>query len=330
MTKQMRHRPGDRGFTLIEVLVVVGIIGILMAVGYPSILNTLAVRNLENTTRQIQSYLQQTKLRAVDTKIVHRVRFYLADGGYWVYEMERFQADGTWARVEGPPRKTISRGTTSRSPCRRPDRTTSPSSPRSGPWPTSPSTRTPSSSRAPSCSRGARWTSGSSACSWADRSNMTSERAPEMNTPKHERGFSLMEALVGIFLVGVAVIGLAQIFLVAITNNLRADRIANATFLAQQQIDWLRGFTLDELTAYAGTTLEARDEIMDLNVDGKSDYRRVTRLHRGPGHLPGPGPRLFGRERQRRRHGRADRGHGPIPAPGHDVDAHHAMKEQEP
>ena len=109
MTKHMRHRPGVRGFTLIEVLVVVGIIGILMAVGYPSILNTMAVRNLENTTRQIQSYLQQTKLRAVDTKIVHRVRFYLADGGYWVYEMERLQVDGTWARVEGPPRKTISR-----------------------------------------------------------------------------------------------------------------------------------------------------------------------------------------------------------------------------
>jgi prepilin-type N-terminal cleavage/methylation domain-containing protein len=97
-----------------------------------------------------------------------------------------------------------------------------------------------------------------------------------MNTHKHERGFSLMEVLVGIFLVGVAVIGLAQVFLVAVTNNLRADRIANATFLAQQQIDWLRGFTLDELTAYAGTTLEARDEIMDLNVDGKNDYRRVT------------------------------------------------------
>ena len=97
-----------------------------------------------------------------------------------------------------------------------------------------------------------------------------------MNTPQRERGFSLMEALVGIFLVGVAVIGLAQVFLVAVSNNLRADRIATATFLAQQQIDWLRGFTLDELTAYSGTTLEARDEIMDLNVDGKSDYRRVT------------------------------------------------------
>jgi prepilin-type N-terminal cleavage/methylation domain-containing protein len=108
MIKRMRHRPGAPGFTLIEVLVVVGIIGILLAVGYPSILNTMAVRNLENTTRQIQTYLQQTKLRAVDTKIVHRVRFYRADAGFWVYEMERLQVDGTWARVEGPPRKTIS------------------------------------------------------------------------------------------------------------------------------------------------------------------------------------------------------------------------------
>jgi prepilin-type N-terminal cleavage/methylation domain-containing protein len=96
-----------RGFTLIEILVVIGIMGILMAVSYPSIMNTLAVRNLDNATRQVQTYLQQTKLRAVDTKIIHRVRFYQADGGYWVYEMERLQVDGTWVRVEGSPRKSI-------------------------------------------------------------------------------------------------------------------------------------------------------------------------------------------------------------------------------
>jgi prepilin-type N-terminal cleavage/methylation domain-containing protein len=97
-----------------------------------------------------------------------------------------------------------------------------------------------------------------------------------MNQTKRQRGFSLIEVLVGLFLVGVAVLGLAQLFLIAVTNNLRADRIANATFLAQQQIDWLRGFTLDELTAYAGTSLESRDEIIDLNLDGTNDFRRVT------------------------------------------------------
>ena len=93
-----------------------------------------------------------------------------------------------------------------------------------------------------------------------------------MNKQKHHRGFSLIEVMVGLFLVAVAVLGLAQLFLVAVANNLKADRVANATFLAQQQIDWLRGFTFDELNAYAPTT----DEIIDLNRDGTNDYRRIT------------------------------------------------------
>ncbi|HPW17971.1 MAG TPA: type II secretion system protein [Candidatus Aminicenantes bacterium] len=115
MTNRPHRRPDRGGFTLIEVLVVLGIIGILMAVAYPSILNTMAVRNLENQTRQVQTYLQQTKLRAVDAKFNHRVRFYQADGGAWVYEMERMQANlatrpptVSWVRVPGPPRKAIS------------------------------------------------------------------------------------------------------------------------------------------------------------------------------------------------------------------------------
>jgi prepilin-type N-terminal cleavage/methylation domain-containing protein len=97
-----------------------------------------------------------------------------------------------------------------------------------------------------------------------------------MRTTKSKAGFSLIEVLVGIFLLAVAVLGLAQLFLAAVANNLKGDRVANATFLAQQQIDWLRGFTLDELTAFSGTTLESRDEILDLNVDGVNDFRRVT------------------------------------------------------
>lgn len=97
-----------------------------------------------------------------------------------------------------------------------------------------------------------------------------------MNKKKHARGFSLIEVLVGLFLVAVAVLGLAELFLAAVANNLKADRVANATFLAQQQIDWLRGFTSDELTAYAGTAIESRDEVLDLNVDGTNDYRRIT------------------------------------------------------
>ncbi|MBE3112678.1 MAG: prepilin-type N-terminal cleavage/methylation domain-containing protein [Acidobacteria bacterium] len=107
MKKQFRHRSASRGFTLMEVLVVVGIMGILMVVSYPSILNTLATRDLENTTRQIQTYLQQTKLQAVSTRIVHRVRFFRVDDSFWAYDMERLQVDGTWIKAGNAPRKTI-------------------------------------------------------------------------------------------------------------------------------------------------------------------------------------------------------------------------------
>ena len=97
-----------------------------------------------------------------------------------------------------------------------------------------------------------------------------------MKIQKHTRGFSLIEVLISIFLVAVAVLGLAQLFLVAVANNLKADRVANATFLAQQQIDWLRGFTRDELDVYTSTSLESRDEIIDVNGDNVNDFRRIT------------------------------------------------------
>jgi prepilin-type N-terminal cleavage/methylation domain-containing protein len=108
MKKLIRHHSASPGFTLIEVLIVIGIMGILMLVSYPSILNTMAARNLENTTRQVQTFLQMAKLQAVDTKIVHRVRFFQPVGTYWAYDMERLQADGTWVKALGNvPRKTI-------------------------------------------------------------------------------------------------------------------------------------------------------------------------------------------------------------------------------
>jgi prepilin-type N-terminal cleavage/methylation domain-containing protein len=102
-------RHARRGFTLIEVLVVLGIMGIFLVVSYPSIMNTMAVRNLDNATRAIQTFMQQTKLQAVSTRIAHRVRFYQPNGGAtWAYEMEGLQEDGTWVRDQRGPTKTIS------------------------------------------------------------------------------------------------------------------------------------------------------------------------------------------------------------------------------
>ena len=96
-------------------------------------------------------------------------------------------------------------------------------------------------------------------------------------TSKKE-GFTLIEVLVAVFLVGIAIMGLAQFFTLAVLNNSRADRIANATFLAQQRIDFLRNLEtveLNTLTLKDGIPIPV-DEQLDINSDGTIDFRRVT------------------------------------------------------
>lgn len=88
-------------------------------------------------------------------------------------------------------------------------------------------------------------------------------------------GFSLVEVLVSIAIVAIALLGLAQLFTYSVMTNSRAERISNATFLAQQQIDYHRNLTADELnTLTAGTN----DEQIDVNLDGSIDYRRLTAI----------------------------------------------------
>jgi prepilin-type N-terminal cleavage/methylation domain-containing protein len=92
---------------------------------------------------------------------------------------------------------------------------------------------------------------------------------------RKNEGFSMVEVLVGLAIVGIALLGLAQLFTYSVMTNARAERISNATFLAQQQIDYHRNLTADELNTLAAVT---NDEQIDVNSDGSIDYRRVTEI----------------------------------------------------
>jgi hypothetical protein len=77
-------------------------------------------------------------------------------------------------------------------------------------------------------------------------------------------------------------------FTLGILNNLRSERIANASFLAQQQVDIIRNLTGDELTTLAlgngvdlngdGTMDVLKDDLLDVNSDSHLDYRRITEV----------------------------------------------------
>ena len=101
------------------------------------------------------------------------------------------------------------------------------------------------------------------------------------NNPSSKgNGFTLIEVLVAVFLVGVAIMGLAPIFTLTVLNNSRSERMANATFLAQQRIDFLRNMTTLELntaTLSDGIPIPL-DEQLDINNDGTIDYRRITQI----------------------------------------------------
>jgi len=95
-----------RGFTFIEVLLVVGILGMMTLIFLPDIRKSTEVRQIENEAREILTTMQRTKFQAVKTKLNHRVRFEYKDNT-WFYEVEIEQKNGQWNVPPGYVRKII-------------------------------------------------------------------------------------------------------------------------------------------------------------------------------------------------------------------------------
>ena len=89
----------NKGFTLIEMTVVVAIMGILMISSYPDILNALETRTLENSAKDILMVCHQARYLAVSTKLNHRVKFSNTTGR-WLYWIEKETDTGTWSRMD--------------------------------------------------------------------------------------------------------------------------------------------------------------------------------------------------------------------------------------
>jgi Tfp pilus assembly protein FimT len=70
-----RHFASERGFTLLDTLLVLGVAGLLAAVALPVIQDIGGAIALGQAQQMVESELQQARLRAVSTNRVMRVRF---------------------------------------------------------------------------------------------------------------------------------------------------------------------------------------------------------------------------------------------------------------
>jgi len=105
--KLLQGKSKRNGFTFIEIVIVIGIIGMISLLFYPDVRRSMEVRKLDNEARDILSTMQRAKFQAVKTKLNHRVGF-LNDNNQWYFFIERKETPDNWATLPGFVRKPLS------------------------------------------------------------------------------------------------------------------------------------------------------------------------------------------------------------------------------
>ena len=94
------------GYTLIQVLVAVAVMGVIALVVSPNLINSLEVRALENTVRDMMITMERAKFLAIKTKLNHRVLFDNSNGP-WTMKIQQETASAVWDDVTGQVTKSI-------------------------------------------------------------------------------------------------------------------------------------------------------------------------------------------------------------------------------
>lgn len=86
-------RTGRSGFTLVETMVVVIVMGIVLAVAIPNFARTNRGRQVEAAANDLAARINLERQRTIATRVPHRLVLLPSDHAY---RMERLENDSTW------------------------------------------------------------------------------------------------------------------------------------------------------------------------------------------------------------------------------------------
>lgn len=100
-------RGAEKGFSLIELLVVVSLIGLIVVVGYPNMIDWLERYEVRGAASEIASSIQLQRMRAVSQNTEFSIAFDTASGSYRL-----FQGDPDTGTMLDVVARTLPRGVT--------------------------------------------------------------------------------------------------------------------------------------------------------------------------------------------------------------------------
>ena len=102
MTEFVRRLWEQAGYSLVELMTVLGVVAILFAIAAPTISNHIALQNVRSAGQEVVTVLRESREAAINQGLPRIVRFNPADATYQVFEYD--PAAKTWtARSQVTP-----------------------------------------------------------------------------------------------------------------------------------------------------------------------------------------------------------------------------------